>query len=143
MDFAGFISLFGLSAIELWLGIPLGFALKINPVLIFCVSAAGSTFSAATVIFAGGAIRKALLKNKNESAKQGRAALIWQKFGAAGLGLLSPFFFGAPFGAAIGIALGAEKKKLLFWMVIGIILWSAALTAAGTAGINAFRRAGQ
>ncbi len=139
MDLIGFLSLFGLSALELWAGIPLGFAMKIDPVLIFAVSAAGSAVSALIVIFAGDALRKALLKNKNEGAKQGRAAVIWQKYGAPGLGLLSPLLFGAPLGAALGIAFGAGKKRLMFWMVIGILIWAAALTIAGAAGMNIFR----
>ncbi|MDO5836541.1 MAG: small multi-drug export protein, partial [Methanobacterium sp.] len=52
-----------------------------------------------------------------------------------GLGLLSPLIFGAPLGAAVGIGLGAQKNSLILWMSIGIILWSAGLTIAGSMGI--------
>lgn len=138
MDYIGFISLFGLSALELWAGIPLGFAMRLNPVLIFAISVAGSAASAAVVIFAGDALRKLFLKNKNEKKKEGKAAAIWKKYGAAGLGLLSPLLFGAPLGAALGIALGAERGRLMLWMSAGIIIWAAALTAAGVAGLNIF-----
>jgi hypothetical protein len=41
---------------------------------------------------------------------------IWDNYGITGLGLLSPLLFGSPIGAAVGIALGAGKKRLIFWM---------------------------
>ena len=63
---------------------------------------------------------------------------IWNKYGVIGLGLTSPLLFGAPLGAAVGIALGAEKEPLLLWMSIGIVLWSIGLTAAGVMGLLAF-----
>ena len=129
MDYTGFLTVFGLSALELWAGIPVGFAMKLNPFIIFFLSAAGSAASAAVVIFAGDALRSKLLKNKHENPKQGRAAAIWQKYGAPGLGLLSPLLFGAPLGAALGIAFGAGRGRLMLWMTAGIILWAAVLTA--------------
>jgi len=63
---------------------------------------------------------------------------IWNKYGVIGLGLLSPLLFGAPLGAAVGIALGAGKKPLILWMSIGILCWSVCLTLVGFTGLLAF-----
>lgn len=60
---------------------------------------------------------------------------IWEKYGVIGLGLASPLLTGAPLGAAIGISLGAPTGKLMWWMSIGIVIWSVILTAAVAYGL--------
>ena len=63
---------------------------------------------------------------------------VWNNYGVIGLGLLSPLLLGAPLGSAVGIALGAGKKRLILWISIGILLWSVGLTLAGFMGFLAF-----
>lgn len=46
------------------------------------------------------------------------------------------------YGGRLGLALGAPAPRLLLWMGLGVILWSAGLTLAaalGLAGIGALR----
>ncbi len=133
----GIISVFLVSVIELWLGIPLGFYLELNILLIIISAAAGSILSAVLVVILGENIRNHLLKRKysKKSPKEGRIYDIWRKYGVIGLGLLSPLFFGAPLGAALGVVFGAARDRLLLWMAIGIIIWSIILTTAGYLGI--------
>lgn len=135
------IAVFGASIIELWLGIPLGFFLKLNPLLIVILSLAGSILSAYLVIILGEGIRKRFIKWRygEQSIKKGRLYYIWDKYGIIGLGLLSPLLFGAPLGAALGIGLGAPRYRLLFWMSIGIVIWSIFLTALGFFGLMSFQ----
>lgn len=134
------ISVFAASVIELWLGIPLGLFLNLNPVLISISAAAGSILSAFIVLTVGDGIRKRFIKWRygGKSYEEGKIYEIWKKYGIIGLGLLSPFLFGAPLGAAIGIGLGAPKKALMIWMSVGIIFWSIILTAAGHMGVISF-----
>ena len=139
MDITGLFTVFGISALELWAGIPAGFVMKLNPAAIFGVASAGSIVSALIVIFAGDAVRNMLVKNKNSGSRQGRAAVILEKYGVPGLGLLSPLLFGAPLGAALGVILGVGRAKLALWMTLGILLWAAALTFAGVLGIDFFK----
>lgn len=135
---------FGASFLELWAGIPIGLAFKLNPFIVGSVSALGAIFAAFLVTVIGDDIREKFMKWRysDKDLKKGRYYKIWNKYGAAGLGLLSPLLFGAPLGAGVGIVLGAEKKPLLFWMSIGIILWSIILTTAGYFGIMTFESAG-
>jgi membrane protein YqaA with SNARE-associated domain len=138
MSLESIFIIFVASVVELWLAIPLGFVMKVNPILIATVSAAGAILSAALVTILGDNLRNRLLKWKygdEKSLKESRLYKIWNKYGPVGLGLLSPLLFGAPLGAAVGIALGAEKERLLLWMSIGIILWSIGLTIAGDMGL--------
>ena len=94
--------------------------------------------AAIVVTILGENLRTRLLKWKNgdeSDLQETRLYKVWNKYGVIGLGLLSPLIFGAPLGAAVGIGLGAQKNSLILWMSIGIILWSAGLTIAGSMGI--------
>ncbi len=136
------MAVFCASVLELWLGIPLGFVLNLNPILIIIISSAGSISSAFIVIILGESIRKRFIKWRygDKSIKKGRIYNIWHKYGIIGLGLLSPLFFGAPLGAALGVGLGASRYRLLLWMSIGIVIWSIILTIAGYFGLMSFNQ---
>ncbi|MED1952825.1 small multi-drug export protein [Brevibacillus centrosporus] len=124
-------SVFGTSMLELWAAIPLGFALQLPAVVTGILSAIGAIASAGIVIFLGGSLRSWLIKRFEKKGKrQGRMVRIWDKYGVIGLGLASPLITGAPLGAAIGISLGAPIGKLMWWMSVGIVIWSVILTAA-------------
>jgi Putative small multi-drug export protein len=134
------ILVFVTSIVELWLGIPIGLYLKLNPVLIAISAAFGSILSVFLIIVVGEGIRNAFIKWRGvNSPNEGRIYDIWNKYGIIGLGLLSPLFFGAPLGAALGIGLGVSKERLFFWMTIGIVIWSAFLTTAGYFGLISFQ----
>ncbi|MCC3374638.1 small multi-drug export protein [Cohnella sp. REN36] len=124
------------SVAELWAAIPLGFAFGLHPILIGAASAAGSIVAAAVVIFFGKSLRAWLQRRMTGNSKRGgRITRIWDKYGVAGLGFLSPLITGAPLGAAVGIALGAKPVKLFVWMAAGIVVWSVILTAAVAMGL--------
>ena len=94
--------------------------------------------AAIVVTILGENLRTRLLKWKygdKSDLQETRLYKVWNKYGVIGLGLLSPLIFGAPLGAAVGIGLGAQKNSLILWMSMGIILWSAGLTVAGSMGI--------
>jgi hypothetical protein len=127
------------SIFELWLGIPLGFALELNPILIASVSAAGSITAVIGVSLIGDNLRTKFVKwryKDDHSLKYSRLGKIWNKYGIIGLGLISPLLFGAPLGAAVGIMLGAPRNYLVFWMSVGIILWSVSLTILGITSVE-------
>jgi hypothetical protein len=135
--FVSILFVFLASVVELWLSIPLGLVLKLNPLLIIVAAAAGSIVSAFLVVTLGEGVRKWFIKWRygSKSIEHGRIYKIWNKYGIIGLGLLSPLLFGAPLGAAIGVGLGAPKNRLLIWMSIGIVVWSVVLTLVAFYGL--------
>ncbi len=60
---------------------------------------------------------------------------IWTRYGVAGLGLAAPLLVGAPLGTVLGLLLGAQPSRLLRWMVLGVVGWSALLTLAVVMGL--------
>lgn len=138
---SGTLIVFGASILELWAGIPLGLVFGINPIITGAAAALGAISAAIIVSLLGDSIRDKFIKwryGENNDLKSGNFYKIWNKYGIIGLGLISPLLFGAPIGAALGIALGAEKRPLLIWMSTGIVIWSIILTSAGYLGIMTF-----
>ncbi len=133
------LSVFGLGIVELWAAIPLGFVLQLNPLLTGTLSAAGAIVGVLAVVLLGKQVRASLERRRGtnpEKGRQGRLYRIWKRYGVIGLGLLAPLITGAPLGAVLGMALGAPSNRLLLWMSIGIVIWSAILTLAGVLGLT-------
>lgn len=127
--------------VELWLAVPTGIALKLNPILIVVVSASSSILAVLIVAFLGDSIRNRFIAwryGEDKKFETRRIHDVWNKYGVVGLGLLSPLLFGAPLGTAVGITFGARKDNLILWMSLGIIIWSVGLTAAGIMGLMSF-----
>lgn len=127
--------------VELWLAVPTGIALKLNPILIVAVSASSSILAVLIVAFLGDSIRSRFIAwryGEDKKFETSRIHDVWNKYGVVGLGLLSPLIFGAPLGTAVGITFGARKDNLILWMSLGIIIWSVGLTAAGIMGLMSF-----
>lgn len=132
---AKFITVTGLGVIELWAAIPVGTALNLHPLLNGLAAGLGAIIGALLVILLGDRLRNWLIeKRQNKQDHNSRIYRIWQKYGIVGLGLMSPLITGAPLGAAIGISLGAPTKRLIFWMGIGIVIWTIILTTISTLG---------
>lgn len=133
------LTVLGLSGVELWAGVPAGFAFQLHPLIIFLTTSAGAILGVLLVIILGEEVRRRLLRRfqrREKEGRQGRLRAIWERYGLVGLGLSAPLFFGAPLGTALGLMLGAKAAPLLFWMGLGVVLWSLALTLVGWLGIT-------
>ena len=128
--------------IGLWEGIPLGFVLRVPPVLNGCVSALGSTTATLLVFLLGERVRTRLVRPRPERSEQAERVIerVWRRYGIIGFGLLAPCLTGAPIGVALGLFLRAPAGRLLFWLLIGVALWSIVLTAAGVYGSEGVMR---
>ena len=136
------LSVFAFGMIGLWEGIPLGFVLRLPPVVTGLVSALGSTVATLLVMVLGERVRERLARRRPPKEGAPRERLIdrvWRRYGIIGFGLLAPFLTGAPIGIAMGILLGAPASRMLFWLLIGIALWTVILTSAGVYGSAGIR----
>jgi len=135
-----FFTVFFTAMFELWLAIPIGIGFKLKPIIIIMATFLGATIGSIVVILLGKGIQKLILRgHKQKTEKETTIKKIWNKYGVIGLGLLSPLLTGAPLGIAIGLLFNAEKKKLLIFVVLGILLWSIVLTLVGVYSYETFR----
>ncbi|MCU1282724.1 MAG: small multi-drug export protein [bacterium] len=131
------LSVFGFGVIGLWEGIPAGFALRLHPLVIGALSAAGSLSATLLVLLLGDRIRTRLARPRtDDGSPRGERMIdrVWQRYGIVGLGLLSPCLTGAPIGVALGLFLRAPAGRLLWWTTLGILLWTVILTVIGMLG---------
>lgn len=142
------LTIAALGAATLWSAIPVGIALGLDPWTVCVAAAAGAGFGTALVLVLGDRIRRAPPARlaKFASRHHGLLYRAWAKYGAPGFGLLAPLLIGAPLGATAGILLGVPAGRLAFWLMVGIVLWSAILTymaAFGLAPLMSFAEAGE
>jgi len=133
------LTVLGLGAIELWLAIPAGLGLQLGPIATVTTAAVGAALGVLIILILGEHMRNWLLKKGLIRDRQnGRISRIWDSYGVAGLGLLAPWVVGEPLGTAMGITLGAPTVRLFFWMSLGIIICSFALTYIVELGLSGF-----
>ena len=132
------LTILGLGAVELWAAVPAGLALQLHPVAVAVTAAIGAMLGTMVVVLLGERMRSWLVQRHGGKEEKGRHGLIyrvWHRYGVIGLGLLVPLLIGAPLGAALGLTLGVPAGRLLFWISLGIVLWSIGLTLAGALGL--------
>jgi len=137
----GFIFLMGMLGI--WKAIPLGLLLKSHPGFIFLMTTLGACSAVLILFFFGNKIRAYVLRKrakKEKSNKQNRASKLFEKYGAAGLGLLGCVLMGPNMTIILGMVVVKEQKKLLYWTLVGIVVWSLVLTTIATVSIDLFNK---
>lgn len=124
---------------EIWGAVPVGLALGLPPLLVWVLTILGSMAGVSAVAVAGEAARAWLVRRRGASTTAGRGRLyrIWVRYGVVGWGLVSPLVFAPAMGTAIGIALGAPRRRLIAWMGAGVIAWTSILVIAGDLGLRA------
>ena len=131
------LTLFALGVAELWAAAPAGVAMRLDPFLVFAVAAAGAVAGGTVVILLGERVKAWLerrQKREKLEKKHGLLYRVWLRYGVVGWGLLAPLLVGSPLGAAFGLALGVPKQRLLVWLAVGSVLWSAVFSAVSALG---------
>ncbi len=135
------LTLFALGVAELWAAAPAGALMKLDPILVCLVAAAGAVSGGTVVILLGERVKAWLEKRrKRERLEEKRGLLfrVWRRHGVIGWGLLAPLLVGSPLGAAFGLVLGAPPRRLLTWLALGSVLWSIVFSAVFALGFRIF-----
>ncbi|MDP2659734.1 MAG: small multi-drug export protein [Dehalococcoidia bacterium] len=133
------LAVLGLGALDLWVAFPAGIALGLHPLAVSFTAAAGAVLGASVVLVLGERARTLIMRLRragDTGTRHGRIYRVWDRYGAVGLGLISPVLTGAPLGAAIGIAMGARAGRLLLWISAGVVIWSVLLGLAVLLGVE-------
>lgn len=133
------LSVLGLAVVEIWGAVPVGLALGLPPLLVWVLTVIGSMAGVTGVAVAGEAVRAWLVRRRGAAttAGHGRLYRVWIRYGVVGWGLVSPLVFAPAMGTAIGIALGAPRRRLIAWMSAGVVVWTSILVIAGDLGLRA------
>jgi hypothetical protein len=137
------LGVLALSFVELWAAVPAGIALGLPAVLVWATTVAGAMFCVVVVVYAGDKLRSWLVRRLGHgraAGEGGRARRVWERYGVAGWGLVGPLVLGVPLAAAVGVGMGAPRRKLVVWLGAGAILWTTVLTVAAAVGVDAVRR---
>ncbi|PWB54848.1 MAG: small multi-drug export protein [Candidatus Methanoperedenaceae archaeon] len=131
------LTVFGLGAVELWVAIPAGFAMRLPPSVTAITAASGAVLGSFIILNIGEKIRNRLLKRVTGEDKRNKYMhRICDRYGVAGLGLLAPLLIGAPLGTVLGITMGLPAARMFFWMCMGIIVCSIGLTMVTEYGLK-------
>ena len=143
---ARLFTVFWLGAVELWAAFPAGLALGLRPLVIGVTAGAGALAGVILIAYPGERLRAWLVSRYSRPGKSGgmnRAKRLWERYGIYGVGLIAPLIVGVPAAAALGIALGAPRQKLVPLLAVIILFWCVVLTIAcyfGLAGLHALRK---
>jgi membrane protein YqaA with SNARE-associated domain len=135
------LTIFALGVAELWAAAPSGALMRLDPVLVCLVAAAGAVSGGTAVILFGERVKAWLeRRRKREKLAERRGLLyrVWQRYGIVGWGLLAPLLIGSPLGAALGLVLGAPPRRLLPWLAAGSVLWSIVFSTVFALGFRIF-----
>ncbi|HEX7490340.1 MAG TPA: hypothetical protein VF337_01385 [Candidatus Limnocylindrales bacterium] len=132
------LAVMGVGAIEIWFGVPTGFAMGLPVPAVWLMTVAGSFASVTLVAFAGDALRSRLMRRfgKGGPPRSGRIYSVWLRYGVPGWGLASPLFMTPPMGTGVALMLGAPRRQLLLWMYAGVLLWVTILVSAAVVGLE-------
>jgi len=138
-----YMLIFLMGMFGVWKAIPLGLLLKVHPVFIFLFTTLGASFAVIILFLFGNKIRDYIIRKraqKDYNTRENRVAKLFEKYGAAGLGFLGCLIMGPNMTIIMGIVVVKEQKKLLFWTLTGIVVWSLVLTTLAVVSIDLFNK---
>ena len=134
-----FLSVVSIGIVELWAAVPAGIAMGLPAPLVWAATLLGALLGITVVVVAGDQLRTWLVRRFGHGGirEGGRLRHVWDRYGVIGWGLLSPIVLGAPLAAEVGVALGAARGRLVFWLGVGAAVWTTVLTLAVALGASA------
>ena len=141
-----YLAVFVLAAtpwLEVLLVVPAGIVAGLPAVPTAAVATVGNVATLIPVVYAGDRIRAWWRRRRGRdipatSARSGRAARVFDRYGLPGLALLGPLLTGVHVAALVGIAAGAPRRASVVWLSAGVAVWAAIAAVATVVGIDAF-----
>lgn len=132
-------SIYLVGILGIWKAIPVGIFLKAHPVETASFTALGSITTVLALNYFGEKVKSWVLKKWSKEkleSKKGRFTGILERYGKLGLGIICPGLFGPITTIIVGLFVIRKTSTLMPYLIIGIILWSFALTWVGVSGIK-------
>jgi uncharacterized membrane protein len=130
--------------VEVLVVIPAGVLAGMPPGPTALVAAAGNLSTVVVVAIAGDRIlawwrrRRPNEDHDRPSRRAVRARELARRWGVPGLALVAPLTTGTHIATVAALATGSDTRRVLRWMAVGLVVWSAAAAAATAAGMDLF-----
>lgn len=119
--------------LEGYVAVPIGIAIGLPLLPIIAAAIVSNWLSVMAVIIGSNQLKHWLKtrKNKKELADQPpvkrmqRGQQLFNKYGVPGVALIGSLLIGNHIGAFISMVSGAEKRHVILWQTISIVLWAA------------------
>ncbi|WP_283152681.1 small multi-drug export protein [Guptibacillus hwajinpoensis] len=85
-----------------------------------------------------GETTEAHVDEMQESKKEKRARVLFDKYGLPGLTIIGPFFVGSHISAFMGMSFGSKRKLVTSWMMTSLVLWTVIMAVASSYGVDFF-----
>ena len=125
-------------ALDVWVGIIVGVALGLSPILSGAVSIASAVAGVTLVVVAGERLQHLIYSSRWLAKRRERVERVWKRYGIPSLALHAPLLTGPLLATVLALGLGAPPRTLLYWMIASIVLWGVALTGAAALGLSVF-----
>lgn len=132
----------GIGLVSFYAAVPAGIVMGLPAPLVWAATLAGALLGVAAIVFAGDRFRSWLVRRFGRGGVRegGRLRRVWDRYGVIGWGLLAPLLVGSGLAAAIGVALGAERHRLVLWLGVGTAVWTTVLALVVALGGTAVIR---
>ncbi|WP_298804950.1 hypothetical protein [uncultured Pseudokineococcus sp.] len=127
-----FVESYGATAVGVVVGVPFAIALV--------AAVAGNVLSMVLVVTAGDAVRRRLRSRREPRPPSPRTEKLrrrFDRFGVPGVSLLGQTVLPSQITSGALVAFGADRRQVVLWQVVSIVLWGLAFGGLATAGLYA------
>jgi hypothetical protein len=138
-----YVLVFATGLLGIWKAVPVGFAFGLGLLWTWFLTAAGSSVAAVVIHLSGTRIREYLERRRKKPFKQkasSRARKLMDRYGTPGLGFFGSLLMGPNLTMLLGLAIVSSPRKLLGWTLVGIVVWTFALSLTASLGIDLFQK---
>lgn len=131
--------------IELLIVIPVAAVVGLQPVPVAIVVFAGNTLPVFVIVFGLDLWREWRGRKSGpdrevrHSRRRQWAFMMWNRYGLPGLALAAPLVTGVHLATVIALMFRPDRKRLLFWMTLGLAVWTAGLVVVCYTGFEAIQ----
>jgi Ca2+/H+ antiporter, TMEM165/GDT1 family len=75
---------------------------------------------------------------EQDTKKQKRAKVLFDKYGLPGLTIFGPLLVGSHISAFMGMSFGSKRSLVTGWMVVSLIIWTIVSAVAANSGVSFF-----
>ncbi|KKI89907.1 DNA-binding protein [Bacillus sp. SA1-12] len=128
--------------LDVFLVVPLGIALGLNPIAVAIIGFAGNFLM---VLLFGLFFKQLSLWRERRRQRKGitapskretRARRIWERYGLPGLALVAPGIVGTDLAAILALTFGSSRPYVISWMAVSLAIWTIALTIGSVYGFE-------